>query len=329
MAIDDRFKQAVIATLAKRAANRCSNPDCGAITSGPSITPDDSVNVGEAAHIYGANPGSARYDNEMSSSERSAISNAIWVCGNCHKLIDDDPLRYPAGLLYEWQRNHEGGIAEVVGKAGFKLRQKYEARHLEEFGRLSYLAERLILEKDAYWEHRLTAEVLRFEMAPILQRWSSLRRGLYVKQKLRIPRDEYLFWLRLKIDEITSISDAFSVLMNEEFRRAWGAPGVAGSDREIVSTARLFAEMCQSALNWEEAVRFASVEEVFEEVQSLFIGTAGRIIDEAAKLPAFLSKTFAGENLTGTFKLELVLTLPDGWSERVDAAFARVHKKLS
>ena len=34
MAVEDRFKQSVIVTLAKRAANRCSNPNCGAITSG-------------------------------------------------------------------------------------------------------------------------------------------------------------------------------------------------------------------------------------------------------------------------------------------------------
>ena len=159
MANEDRFKQAVIVTLAKRAANRCSNPDCGAITSGPTDEPDGAVNVGEAAHIYGANPGSARYDSDMGSADRSAITNAVWLCGNCHKLVDDDPGKYPAGLLFEWQREHERRISEQVGKASAEIRQRYEKRHLEEFGRLSYLAERLILEKDAYWEYLLTAEV--------------------------------------------------------------------------------------------------------------------------------------------------------------------------
>lgn len=114
MASDDRFKQSIINTLAKRAANQCSNPDCEAITSGPSAIALESVNVGEAAHIYGANPGSARYDPDMASADRSWISNAIWLCGNCHKLIDDDPTRYPAGLLFEWQSDHELRIAEQV-----------------------------------------------------------------------------------------------------------------------------------------------------------------------------------------------------------------------
>jgi len=118
MANDDRFKQAVVTTLAKRAANRCSNPNCNAITSGPADEPGSSVNVGEAAHIYGANPGSARFSENMTSPERSAISNAIWLCATCHKLVDDDPSKYPAGLLFEWQRDHERTISSQVGKAG-------------------------------------------------------------------------------------------------------------------------------------------------------------------------------------------------------------------
>ncbi|SOD26232.1 hypothetical protein SAMN05518800_2311 [Variovorax sp. YR752] len=328
MTTEDRFKQAVISTLAKRAANQCSNPDCGAITSGPSSTPLGSVNVGEAAHIYGANPGSARYDAGMASSDRSAISNAVWLCGNCHKLIDDDPLRYPAGLLFEWQRNHEQIISEQIGKAGFKLRQKYEARHLEEFGRLSYLAERLILEKDDFWEYRLTTEVLRFEMAPVLQRWSALKRGLYVKPSSKITQEEFIAWFLLRIGELTSISGAFSELINHEFARAWGEPGVPGNDMEIVATARLFSEMCQSALNWEETVRFVSVDEAFEEVRDLFIGTAGRIIEEAAKLPTFLSEIFTKDPVNGKYKLELVLSVPDGWNDEIQAALGRVRKNI-
>jgi hypothetical protein len=286
------------------------------------------VNVGEAAHIYGANPGSARYDDEMSSSDRSAISNAIWLCGNCHKLIDDDPQRYPAGLLFEWQREHEHFISAIVGKAGVKLRQRYEKRHLEEFGRLSYLAERLVLEKDDAWEYRLTAEVLRFEMAPILQRWSALNRGLYVKPSVGITQSEYVPWLLARLREVTSISAAFSELANEEFARAWGAPGIAGNDVAIVATARLFSEMCQSALTWEETVRFVIADDVFVEVLDLFIGTAGRIIDEAAKVPAFLSETLSKENVSGTHSLNLTLSLEDGWGGKVEAALEKVKNKI-
>lgn len=329
MATEDRFKQAVVATLAKRSANHCAKPDCGALTSGPSHDPHASVNIGEAAHIYGANPGSARYELTMSSAERSSITNAIWLCGNCHKLIDDDPEKYPAGLLFEWQRAHEQVMSEKLGKTSALIRKKYEDRHLEEFGRLSYLAERLILEKGDHWEYRLTAEVLRFEMKPVLHRWQSLNKGLYTLPSTRITEEYFSPWLRLKLKEIRAICESFVQLVNSEFPIAWGEPGVPGKDTDIVVTARLFSEMCQSALLWEESIRFAFLDEIFEEIQDLLSGTAGRIIDEAEKLPIFLSKLLSGDALEGVFKLDLILELPEGWQENIDVALDRVHAKIS
>lgn len=328
MPTEDRFKQAIIVTLAKRAANRCSNPDCGAITSGPSGNPGESVNVGEAAHIYGANPGSARYESTMISADRSAITNAIWLCGNCHKLVDDDPSRFPAGLLFEWQRNHEQRISELVGKAGADARRRYENRHMEEFGRISYLAERIILEKPDYWEFRLTAEVLRFEMAPILRRWHALKRGLYMKSSERVGNMETIPWVLDKLAEIQDIARAFGELTNVEFDRSWGEPGVTGSDIEIVSTCRLFAEMCESAIAWEESVRFIRVHDLFQEIRDLFIGIAGSMIDEAAKIPAFLAESLGESPTPGKYALTLTLSLPDGWNEAIDAALANATEAL-
>ncbi|MEI4507390.1 hypothetical protein WBQ88_16900 [Sphingopyxis sp. CCNWLW253] len=328
MASEDRFKQAVVATLAKRAANICSNPDCQAITSGPSNEPSKAVNVGEAAHIYGANLGSARHDPDMASADRASITNAIWLCGNCHKLVDDDPNRYPAGLLFEWQRAHERHVSREIGKVGAALRRRYEVRHLEEFGKLSYLAERLILEKNAQWEYQLIGEVLRFEMAPVLQRWDALRRGLYVKPKTHISLREMGPWFANRMSEARKISAAFCQLTNHEFERAWGAPGVPGDDALIVATCRLFAEMCTSALIWEEQVRFVSTHEEFVPVVDLLPGVIGSVIDEAAKLPKFMAETFGSGTASGVHTLDLVLTLRDGWGDEVGAAMDRASTKI-
>lgn len=326
MATEDRFKQSVVLTLARRAANRCSNPDCGAITSGPTDAPDGAVNVGETAHIYGANPGSARYAPDMVSADRSAITNAIWLCGNCHKLIDDDPMKYPAGLLFEWQREHERRIAEQVGKVAAEVRQRYEKRHLEEFGRLSYLAERLIVEKGDYWEYLLTAEVLRYEIAPVVRRWNALKRGLYVKPFVRIEKEDSFAWLSDRSHEIGGIVGAFSELTNVEFKRSWGEPGVAGNDLDIVTTCRLFGEVCTSVLAWEESVRFVRVDECFTEMRDLYVGVAGKFLDHAEKIPKFLTETIAPKPTSGSYVLELTISLPDGWVDAVDAAMERAKR---
>ncbi|RIJ66174.1 HNH endonuclease [Brevundimonas sp. LPMIX5] len=318
MANEDRFKQIVVTTIAKRAANRCSNPDCRAITSGPGVAPMATVNVGEAAHIYGANLGSARYAPDMTSANRSAITNAIWLCGNCHKLVDDDEQRFPAGLLFEWQREHERVIAEHVGKAGAELRRRYEDRHLEEFGKLSYLAERIILEKGSLWEYRLTSEVLRFEMAPIARRWGALKRGLYVKPSQRIGKEDFYPWIQARLHEVRAIVNACNGLMNDEFARAWGASGVPGSDRDIVDSCRLYAGVCQSIISWEEDIRFTSVHHIFRNLQDHFTGVAGVLLEEALKVPEFLSDTLSQEGLTGTHTLSLTLSLPDGWGDEAE-----------
>lgn len=328
MSSEDRFKQSVVVVLAKRAANKCSNPDCGAITSGPAETPNDSVNVGEAAHIYGANPGSSRYDPEMESVDRSAITNAIWLCSNCHKLVDDDPEKYPAGLLFEWQKEHERRISEQVGKVAAEVRQRYEKRHLEEFGRLSYLAERLILEKDSLWEYRLTAEVLRSEVSPLIRRWNSLKRGLYVGAFVRVDKAHSFSWVSEKMHEIRAIMDAFSALTNEELKRSWGEPGVPGNEVDIVETCRLFGQVCASAIAWEESVRFSHVDECIQEVRDLCVGVAGSFLDQVERIPKFITETVDPRPTSGTYELVITVTLPDGWSEAVHLALKRARAKF-
>jgi hypothetical protein len=208
----------------------------------------------------------------MEPAERASIENAIWLCSNCHKLIDDDPTHYPAGLLFEWQREHERQIMEQVGKAGAELRRRYEERQIEELGKLSYLSERIIREKAPFWEYRLTGEVLKSEMAPALRRWDALKRGLYMKPNHRVAKEDSVPWMQSRLSEALQISKAFSELMNVEFSRAWGAPGEPGDEAAIIFTCRLFAGMCHSAVDWEEAVRFANVDPAFKDVKQLFFG---------------------------------------------------------
>ena len=60
------FSKKTSEILAKRAAQLCSNPNCLKKTSGPHSNPEKAVNKGEAAHIRGARPRSARYDPQTS-----------------------------------------------------------------------------------------------------------------------------------------------------------------------------------------------------------------------------------------------------------------------
>ena len=144
-----------------------------------------------------------------------------------------------------------------------------------------------------------------------------------MKANYEVQKEETALWLKTRMNEVIQITRAFSELMNVEFHRSWGEEGIPGDDALIVSTCRLYSEMCSSAIQWEEAVRFAVVHEVFEEVRDLLIGVGGGLVDEAAKLPPYLAQLFSDSPEPGVYRFSLSLELPEGWNDAVEQALGR------
>lgn len=113
----DDFSLQVKRTLASRVAWRCSNPGCRVPTAGPTVAPEGVNSVGKAAHIAAAAPGGPRYDDTMTSKQRSCISNGIWLCSICADDVDRDAIRYPASLLHVWKDQAENAARAELGKS--------------------------------------------------------------------------------------------------------------------------------------------------------------------------------------------------------------------
>ena len=122
----DDFSAATKRSLAERVGFLCSNPNCRALTSGPQISNSKSMNVGVAAHITAAAQDGPRYDSTLSSDERAGITNGIWLCQNCAKLVDNDPMRYTADLLRQWKLAAEQEALERIGKTAPKREKEIE-----------------------------------------------------------------------------------------------------------------------------------------------------------------------------------------------------------
>lgn len=99
----DDFPSKTKEILAKRVTYLCSNPDCQKPTVGPNSEPTKSVSIGVAAHITAASKGGKRYDETLTSEERSHIDNGIWLCASCSVLIDRDETKYTTELLHRWK----------------------------------------------------------------------------------------------------------------------------------------------------------------------------------------------------------------------------------
>ncbi|RZT38399.1 hypothetical protein EV147_2866 [Cupriavidus agavae] len=117
MPMRDEFSPRTKETLAKRVGQRCSNPDCRRATSGPHEESCRAVNIGVASHITAAAVCGPRYENSLSPSQRAGISNGIWLCQVCAKLVDSDVMRYTSEVLYSWKREAEfHANAELMGR---------------------------------------------------------------------------------------------------------------------------------------------------------------------------------------------------------------------
>ena len=74
------------------------------------------MDVGVAAHITAAAPGGPRYDPSLSPDQRADATNGIWLCQNCAKLVDNDPVQFGADLLRKWKSQAEAYSLQDIGK---------------------------------------------------------------------------------------------------------------------------------------------------------------------------------------------------------------------
>jgi len=112
----DEFTDDVKRNAAARVAYQCSNPSCRTPTCGPQLDPAKALNVGVAAHISAASPGGPRYNPSLTAAERIDPNNAIWLCQNCAKLVDNDVGCYSETLLKKWKRDAENIALLRIGK---------------------------------------------------------------------------------------------------------------------------------------------------------------------------------------------------------------------
>ncbi|MEQ9919772.1 HNH endonuclease signature motif containing protein [Pectobacterium brasiliense] len=109
------FKQKTADMIAYRAAYICSNPECNTLTIGPALNDIELKNKkGEAAHIIGEKPGAARYSLN-SNVNVDGVENGLWLCANCHSLIDkNNGVDYSDLQLFEWKKEHEETISVLL-----------------------------------------------------------------------------------------------------------------------------------------------------------------------------------------------------------------------
>ncbi len=117
--------------LASRVGYRCSNPNCKVrSTIGPGDDSKSVVLLGEAAHIIGAiqdgeDKLSPRSDSSKKVPEIIGLDNGIWLCRNCHKLVDSKTSTYSIEILRTWKKDAEDRQAKILEEQPSQFIEEY------------------------------------------------------------------------------------------------------------------------------------------------------------------------------------------------------------
>lgn len=260
--------------------------------------------------------GAARYRPLMSDIERATISNAIWLCRDCHGLIDKDEFRFPGDLLLLWKEVHEAKITQEIGKPGDLLRFALLGKEMDEFNNLPPFIRQIIRDRGDHWEYLLTVELLDHLLAPIMRKAEYLRNGLWDHPINRLPAEQFTTWIVDRLTETTKSVDVLKNLLNE-LMIAWGKPGEPGDLHRIIRACELYARSASRLADTAEAIMFMSAPEGFDGVPRILGEGAIHALTRLPALPAHIREILANPDAHGTHEYILVIDLPEGWDEKM------------
>ena len=330
------FKKSTVDKLAQRSAYVCSNPECRAQTVGPHSDDEKATSIGEAAHICGARAGSARYDPTQTDYSRAEITNAIWLCRNCHKLIDADAERYPTGLLFSWREQHEKETSSRLGNTNEGLRVVELESRIAGFAELPPVVRRILLDKPDGWELRLASEFLKALTEEPFRKLDDLKSGLYVKRRKFVDEPDAFSWIDQNVTEMSGIFEPITGLM-KKLTASLGQPGVSGDSKAIIHSCRLVRSWLDQVISFEEDLWFTQVPDEFQKLRKLLIDCAGSQARKLEEIPESLDSVVAmiGTDHGGTedepiiIEKNIEIVLPNNWSRDFSREFKRVEKRYS
>ncbi|MBY5658295.1 hypothetical protein [Rhizobium leguminosarum] len=324
------FSKQTLDILARRARFQCSNPDCGVHTTGPNSDPEKATTIGEAAHIFGAKPGSMRFDAAMSDVTRSSITNGIWLCRNCHGHIDRDEANFPAILLFAWRKEHEERMLLELGTRGERIRHEVEKASLHFLAGYPQIIQRIVADRPVGWEWRLAAELLRHLTTPQIKRFNNLVAGHYYRAYPRVKSEDFTGWLSERTHVMSKLTGPL-VHLYQRLTESFGKPGEPGDAEEINDVCKLISEMIGEMINHEEVLRFTLIPDEGGELRTLLIDAIGGNLKTLVELPEALDGAVAliGTDHGGTVeeprivKWKATFELPEDFVSRFEEAVQR------
>lgn len=262
----------------------------------------------------------------MSDVTRSAITNGIWLCRNCHVQIDRDAQTYPTELLFAWRRDHEKRAALELGTRGDRIRYETEVSQLDFLAVYPALIQRIVIDRPEGWEWRFVAELMRHLNKPALKRLKNLQTGhVYVAPQTRVERDRFIDWIGERTEIMSNLIGPLSGLL-DRLSASWGEPGEPADIEEMHDVCVLIRDALVAVAEFEASLRFALIPEEGEPLRTLLVIVVGRNAARLGEVSDRLDDAVAmiGTDHGGTaeeptvFRWTLSFDLPADFTEQVD-----------
>ncbi len=271
----------------------------------------------------------------MTDLTRAEITNSIWLCRNCHKLIDTDEQKYSANTLFLWREKHEEYIASTLGNNNDLTIQEEQISDLSEFKDYPPIIKRIIIDKPDGWEYRLTAELMRFLNEPLFRRLNDLKNGLYLKDAKYIESEKVLEWIQEQLAESSRIIKSAEGLLNS-LTKSWGKLGEPGDIKEIHHTTILIKNYLEHAISFEEKVNFVNAPDKYQKIISLLKNLIGSQVEKFSAIPndldefVLLAEKYPNETDSPiVIEKEIVFELPENWQKEFNKELYKLEKGSS
>lgn len=259
----------------------------------------------------------------MTDQLRAEITNAIWLCRNCHKLIDGDEIRFHEEILFRWREEHEKYVLSELGNKSNVIESEILQNQLNPFKGYPSIIRRIIIDRPTAWEYHLTSELMKHLNKKGFRKLRDLKEDLYVKSQIRMSETQAFDWIQEMLTEALNLIPPFEKLF-KYLTKSWGEPGKPGDVEEIHHICLLIQDLIDRIIEYEEKLCFTNVPEEFDELKSLLRARIGsqalRIETVPEKLDRIVQLVIDRESNNENEPLEITETitfdLPEEWSDK-------------
>ena len=191
----------------------------------------------------------------------------------------------------------------------------------------------ILINKDAGWEYRLFAELLKTYIQQLQEKRRDLEYGISFGRKINFDNvTDLTSWLVNHISEISYTTQLLEKLTNEGLPVAFGKPGEPGDEKYIQYVAQRMSEIYGKFIDWSLELITLNVVDEFLELVNLVSKLASNCIEE---IEDFSTKAHnqindALDNLNNTeektINLNLTLTIPSDITIKINEETERLRK---